>query len=83
MLTIARKRGFTPEYVCFDNWYSSLENLKLLRTFDWLWLTRLKGNRQVNPDGAGNRALEDCDIRNAGTRVHHPYVILPVRAGAI
>lgn len=70
MLHTAKQRGFTPEYVCFDGWYSSLENLKLLRTLDWLWLTRLKGNRQVNPDGKGNRALEDCDIRNAGTRVH-------------
>jgi len=70
MVQTAKQRGFTPEYVCFDGWYSSLENLKLLRTLTWLWLTRLKGNRQVNPDGNGNRALEDCDIRSAGTRVH-------------
>jgi hypothetical protein len=70
MLQIAKQRGFTPEYVCFDSWYSSLENLKLVRTLGWRWLTRLKGNRQVNPDGSGNRAVESCDIRNAGTRVH-------------
>jgi putative transposase len=70
MLQTAKKRGFTPRYVCFDGWYSSLENLKLIRSFGWQWLTRLKANRLVNPDGAGNRALADCAIRNGGTRVH-------------
>jgi hypothetical protein len=70
MLQIAKQRSFTPEYVCFDSWYSSLENLKLVRTLGWHWLTRLKSYRQVNPDGSGNRSLEHCDIRNAGTRVH-------------
>jgi putative transposase len=70
MLQTALKRGFTPRYVCFDGWYSGLENLKYLRTLGWHWLTRLKENRLVNPDGTGNRQLADCDIRNAGTRVH-------------
>ena len=36
----------------------------------WRWLTQLKGNRLVNPDGAGNRPLADCAIGEAGTRVH-------------
>jgi hypothetical protein len=70
MLQIAFKRGFMPRYVCFDSWYSGLENLKYLRTLGWHWLTRLKENRLVNPDGTGNRHLADCDISNAGTRVH-------------
>ncbi len=70
MLQTALKRGFTPRYVCFDGWYSGLENLKYLRALGWHWLTRLKENRLVNPDGTGNRQLADCDIRNAGTRVH-------------
>ena len=70
MLQTAKKRGFTPRYVCFDGWYSSLANLKLIRSFGWQWLTRLKANRLVNPDGAGNRPLADCAIRNGGTRVH-------------
>lgn len=34
MLTSARERGFTPACVVFDSWYSSLENLKLVR--GWL-----------------------------------------------
>ena len=54
----------------FDSWYSSLANLKAIRDYDWQWVTRLKSNRQVNPDGSGNRALSECDIREAGTRVH-------------
>jgi putative transposase len=70
MLQTAKKRGFTPRYVCFDGWYSSLANLKLIRSFGWQWLTRLKANRLVNPDGTGNRQLADCAIRNGGTRVH-------------
>ncbi len=70
MLETAHHRGFRPRVVAFDNWYSSLENLKTIRGYGWHWLTRLKGNRQVNPDGAGNRALAACDISEAGTVVH-------------
>ncbi len=70
MLQRAKQRGFTPRYVCFDGWYSSLENLKLIRTLGWQWLTRLKDNRLVNPDGSGNRQLGKCAIKTAGTRVH-------------
>ena len=56
--------------VAFDSWYSSLEHLKTVRCYDWHWLTRLKGNRQVNPDRRGNRALRDCTISPDGTVVH-------------
>jgi putative transposase len=70
MLKTAHHRGFTPRYVCFDGWYSALENLKLIRRLGWQWVTRLKHNRLVNPDGKGNRPLTECDIREAGTRVH-------------
>src|SRR5438093_13544828 len=64
MLETAKKRGFTPRYVCFDGWYSSLANLKLIGSFGLQWLTRLKANRLVNPDGAGTRPLADCSIDN-------------------
>jgi len=70
MLKIAKERRFQPQYVAFDGWYSSLANLKAIRAHGWQWFTRLKGNRQVNPDGTGNRALSECAIREAGTRVH-------------
>jgi len=70
MLTSAKTRGFHPRLVAFDSWYSSLENLKTVRSYDWHWLTRLKSNRQVNPDRRGNCALRDCAISPDGTVVH-------------
>ena len=70
MLKTAKARGFQPRLVAFDSWYSSLENLKAVREHEWSWLTRLKGNRQVTPDGHGNRAVQDCDISPDGTVVH-------------
>jgi putative transposase len=70
MLDVAKARGFHPHYVAFDSWYSGLANLKAIRAQGWHWLTRLKTNRLVNPDGMGNRALAECAIREAGTRVH-------------
>lgn len=70
MLTTAKDRGFDPQYVCADSWYSSLANLKHLRTLGWSWLMRLKANRQVNPDNTGNRPLSACDLSAHGTRVH-------------
>ena len=54
----------------FVSWYSSLENLKAVRSYGWTWLTRLKGDRQVNPDGSGNRAVSECAIDEGGSRVH-------------
>jgi hypothetical protein len=70
MLATAAERGFTPECVVFDSWYASLANLKAIRGAGWRWVTPLKANRLVNPDGAGNRPLGDCAISAAGTRVH-------------
>src|SRR5438105_7479392 len=46
MLRKAHQRGFQPACVVFDSWYAGLPNLKLIRSFDWLWLTRLKSNRK-------------------------------------
>jgi len=69
MLLTARARGFAPECVLFDSWYASIDNLRLIRDCGWRWLTRLKGNRLVNPDRTGNRAVTACDIAEAGTVV--------------
>ena len=70
MLKQARARGFSPECVSFDSWYSSLENLKTIRDYGWIWVTRFKSNRQVNPDGKGNRPISSVDISTEGTKVH-------------
>ncbi len=32
MLKIAKDRRFSPEMVCFDSWYSGIDNLKLVRS---------------------------------------------------
>lgn len=70
MLAAAQGRGFQPALVAFDSWYSSLENLKLVRDFDWEWLTRLKSNRQVSVRPGEQQAVRDVDIPPAGLTVH-------------
>jgi hypothetical protein len=70
MLETAKERGFAPRCVVFDSWYGSLANLKQIRNYGWIWLTRLKRNRQVNPDNTGNRPLHEVAIATVGTVVH-------------
>ena len=70
MLKTAHARGFQPQCVLFDSWYSRLPNLKLIRDWRWTWLTRFKDNRLVNPDRRGNRPLRDVTIAEQGTIVH-------------
>ena len=70
MLEAAKARGFAPGFVLFDSWYASLENLKAIRSYGWAWLTQLKGNRLVNPEGQGNVPVEQVPIPTEGRRVH-------------
>ena len=70
MLETAQQRGFQPALVAFDSWYSSLENLKLVRDFGWDWLTRLKSNRQVSLQAGAQQAVSDLDIPASGLTVH-------------
>ncbi len=70
VLREAHKRGFRPRCVAFDGWYASLPNLKLLRSFGWTWLTRLKENRLVNPDGTGVVSLSKVEIGENGRILH-------------
>jgi hypothetical protein len=69
MIGVAQQRGFRPQCVLFDSWYASLENLKHLRSLNWRWLTRLKGNRKVNKDREGIQALNQTAIEASGTVV--------------
>lgn len=66
MLKEAHARGFQPACVVFDSWYSGLENLKSVRSFGWVWLTRLKSDRKVNPDREGLRAAGTVEVGEAG-----------------
>lgn len=70
MLSTARERGFKPKCVAFDSWFSALANLKLVASFNWTWLTRLKCNRLVNPDHSTNRPIREVTIAASGTVVH-------------
>jgi len=56
--------------VAFDSWFSALANLKLIASYGWIWLTRLKRNRLVNPDQTGNRPIGDVALTTTGTVVH-------------
>jgi hypothetical protein len=70
MLRAAKERGFSPALVCFDSWYGSVGNLKVVRSLGWDFLTRLKSNRQVNPDGSGNVAVQTLAPPAQGQVVH-------------
>jgi len=70
MLVTAHSRGFAPELVAFDGWYAGLPNLKQIRACGWHWLTRLKANRLVDPDGAGNRPVSQLVLPPSGARLH-------------
>ena len=58
MLRMAKERGFEPNFIFFDSWYSSVDNLKIIRKYEWHWLTRLKKNRLVNPDNTKNIQIQ-------------------------
>lgn len=70
MIAQAQQRGFEPEVVAFDSWYASLPNLKLLRDYEWHWLTQLKHNRQVSVDRSGNHAVSELIIPVSGLVMH-------------
>jgi hypothetical protein len=70
MLKVAHERGFSPGLVAFDSWYSSLENLKLVRSFGWHWLTQLKKNRLLSIDRSGNRPISEWLIPSQGQKMH-------------
>ena len=62
MLLAAHERGFNPDLVCFDSWYGSIENLKLVRSLGWHFLTRLKSNRQINVNRSGLQAVSNAGL---------------------
>ena len=62
MLLAAHERGLNPQLVCFDSWYGSIENLKLVRSLGWHFLTRLKSNRQVNVQKSGLKAVSNAGL---------------------
>jgi putative transposase len=72
LLAAAHAHGFRPRAVLFDGWYASVDNLKRVRGFGWVFVTRFKGNRQVRMDHGAAAALESQPIAAAGTVVWLP-----------
>jgi len=72
MLTTAHARGFRPSAVLFDGWYASAENLKKVRGFGWIFVTRFEGNRHVRIDHGEAMALEKQPVAATGTVVWLP-----------
>lgn len=70
MLVVASSRGFEPAFVLFDEWYSGLDNLKLVRNLGWSFLTRLRSNRLVTPDQTRQVKVSTVEIGPGGREVH-------------
>jgi hypothetical protein len=69
-LQTAQERGLVPSCVAFDSWFGALDKLKLIRSYGWIWLTRLKRNRLVKRDHTGNRRVDEVELSETGTVVH-------------
>ena len=67
MLAAAQQRQLVPEMVVADSWYSSLDNLKSIRSHGWNWVMGLRSNRLVNKPHVQSRDLE---IPDEGLVVH-------------
>jgi len=67
MLSSAKSRGLAPEMVVADSWYSSLDNLKSIRSHGWDWVMGVKSNRLVNKP---HIQLGQLDIPDEGLKVH-------------
>ena len=66
MLTLAKSRDTTPELVVMDEWYSSLDNLKLMRSHGGIWVSTLRNKRIVNC----NVKLASLDILEEGLSIY-------------
>lgn len=61
ILKTAKQRGLTPDFVMADSWYSSLDNMKYIRTLGWKFIMGIKENRLVNEAQGIYRAVSDLD----------------------
>lgn len=67
MLASVKQRELTPEMVVADSWYSSLDNLKAIRSHGWDWVMGLRSNRLVNKP---HIPINQLDIPDKGLVVH-------------
>lgn len=67
MLSNTKARSLVPEMVVADSWYSSLDNLKTIRSHGWDWVMGLRSNRLVNKPHV---QINTLDIPAEGLVVH-------------
>ena len=67
MLSAAKQRGLHPEMVVADSWYSSLKNLKSIRSHGWDWVMGLRSNRLV---GKPHAQLKNLEIPDEGLVIY-------------
>lgn len=72
LLDAAHARGLRPKAVLFDGWYASVANLKRVRGFGWVLVTRLPSNRKVRIARGPAAAVSDPPIAASGTVVWVP-----------
>lgn len=72
LLAAAHGRDFRPRAVLFDGWYASVENLKKVRDFGWIFVTRFKANRKVRIAHGEATGVAEQAIAAAGTVVWVP-----------
>jgi hypothetical protein len=67
MMETAHLRGFNPKAVFFDSWFSGVENIQLITSFNWIFLSRLKSNRLIKIDDSSFQQVKLAPINQQGT----------------
>lgn len=69
MLQIAHGRGFKPGWVIMDAEFSAVDNLKLINSFGWRFLTGVRKNRLICFVKRKHHHVSDIPIPEEGVRV--------------
>jgi hypothetical protein len=72
MLKKAHERGFTPEAVLMDSWYSVSDTLHVINNFGWIFICGIHSNRivAIGRGKANHFKLKDLDIPETGRILH-------------
>lgn len=69
MIGIAHLRGFEPDLVLFDSWFSGNTNIHLLISLGWNYFSRLKSNRLINVGDSEFKAVKELPLNQSGSIV--------------
>lgn len=70
MIKLAHHRGFNPQAILMDAWYTTVANLKTIDSYHWNWVGELQTNRLVSLEPHQHLHLEELNITKDGLRVH-------------